>query len=579
MYHKYYKYILGLSISMFLLSLIIFYVYLYIQFNDTLAFYTIDYRIHTWDEVVYYFNRITSFIELGHLNYHDGIDSNFSKLDLNIFPFLFNSLIYYVLGFEFFPIGINLVLGILLLYLFYYIFNRIFALNIYFSISASLLMLITFGYGPTTYIMLKPLFIDLNNQWFLPPIARQESPSTVLFILLTYFIFLYNFVCKEKKVFFLPLIIFSLINNFSYPYYILYTFNVLSFALIYVYFFEKKYFKTLFIATIINHIFFLAWYLLGKFNMSHDSDFIYTLIFDRSVDIKTLVINGIFILIHIIHINYQKAEQKKLSKILIVMYLAGICSYHFNVILGYKIENWHIDIYVLKPLQWISIIFFTLQIQFVRKYVVYIILFISTLFLIANNNYANSYILTKNKDITTQISMYSSYKKIEPFVKGKLVLTLDPLFIMAGRTISNHYNYITFSGREIRRNVEQNLDNYIRASIIHKIDKNQSLDHINKIDFTFIKGHKNYEPFKYIIFLNDQIDGIYQSLNDYGSNIMEKDLKKIIYDRYDYLSEEKKMYNGFLLLNKHQFKKDNMFDSLEIVYEDNNIVLYEMVSK
>ena len=39
--------------------------------------------------------------------------------------------------------------------------------------------------------------------------------------------------------------------------------------------------------------------------------------------------------------------------------------------------------------------------------------------------------------------------------------------------------------------------------------------------------------------VNDQIDGIYQSLNDYGSNIMEKDLKKIIYDRYDYLNERR----------------------------------------
>ena len=465
------------------------------------------------------------------------------------------------------------------MYLFYYIFVEIFSFSSYFSLAASILMLFTFGYGPTTYIMLKPIFVDLNNQWFLPPIARQESPSTVLFILLTYFVLLYNFVYKEKKSYLFPLIIFTMINNFSYPYYILYTLNVLSFVLVYVYYYEKKYFGRLLIATLVNYAFFILWYLLSKNYVTHDSDFIYTLVFDRSLDVKTLVINGFFILMHTIYILYTKYNNKSLSKILIVMFLAGICSYHFNVILGYKIENWHIDIYVLKPLQWLSLIFFINQINCIKKHISLIIFFISICFFISNYNYSNSYLEIKKKDIKTQVNIYESYRNIIPYVKGKEVLSLDPLFIMGGRTIVNHYNFITFSGREILESVENRLDKYILSSQLHKIGKELVYSNINKIDFTFIKGHINYEPFKYIIFLNDQIDGIYQSLNDYGSNIKEKDLKQIIYDRYNYLAKEKKKYNGFILLNKHQFNKDNMFDSQKIVYEDNNIILYEMVNK
>ncbi|WP_241761428.1 hypothetical protein [Sulfurimonas gotlandica] len=539
-----------------------------------MAFYTVDYRIHTWDEVIYYFNRITRFIELGFLNYHDGIESTFSKIDFNIFPFLFNSIIYFIFGFNWFPIIINIILGLILLYLFYYIAKEVFRFETNFAIALSLLMLITFGYGPTTYIMIKPLFIDLNNQWFLPPIARQESPSTVLFILLSYFIILYNYVYKERNFFLIPLIIITFINNFSYPYYILYTLTFVSFMLVYIFYFERSYLKRFLVAIFFNYLFFLLWFILGKIYVSHDSDFIYTLIFDRSLDVKTLLINGIFIFIHFVNIVYNKNINNNISKIFIIMLLAGIVSYHFNVVLGYKIENWHIDIYVLKPLQWISLIFWSYQVLFIRNNASLIIFIITAIFLLSNYNYSNTYIKNKNTYLTKQIDIYNSYNNISAYVKAKEVLSLDPLFIMAGSTITNHYNYITFSGREIQIDIERNLDKYILSSLLHDINKVNTFENINRINFGFIEGHKNYEPLKYIIFLNDQVDEIYQSLDKYGSNIQEKDLKDLIFKRFDELLDSKNNYKGYILLNKNQFKNIIVLKDSKIIYEDHNIILY-----
>lgn len=491
-----------------------------------------------------------------------------------IFAYLYSIIPLLLIDKTFLPIILNFITVFLGLIILLYIFKNILNLKIEEALLSSLIVIITFGYGPTTYWFFKHLFFDFSFVEF-PNFYRQISPSIPFIFLCLFFIGLKNFFEKEPK--FKDYLMLSMVY-FVYPFYTLFVVIISSFFIFFSIINNKKVKIYNFKFLLITFFNFIIWY---SFIFSNDSDLYKNFLgaeYDLSFDYKNFIIYLLFILI-----NFFFIKKYEFCRIFVIIFLTLLICINLKFLIGYDFQVYHFDMYIAKPFQFINIlyIFFKLNKNINLKIIYFFCFLLTTIFFYANFNF-NSIILSDDeKFISKQLNLKNSYENILSYTQKNDVASLDPLFILWGSNIAKNKNYIYHASK--RRNVHplQNIENYVRLSKFHGLSLDSTIKQFEDYNSGYFGKRYNFKGvsifegsqslFHYIIFHQDaSIDGIFRTL---GNDFNYSDLKSLISKLYE--NTDTNDIKGLILVHKKNLYEKKFLSESKTLYEDKNIILYE----
>ena len=547
----------SIPIALILISSIFFYLSGFFAFPDIFQMNFLP-NNHVWDEVVFYFH------------------SNFEQVSFDsysFFPKVFNTLLLFFVPYEYFPLFLNLIVTGLLLLVLATIGKNFFLFDGVYNIVFVVVFSITLGWGVTTYL-----------QWFEiisisklsdPLLYRQNSPSLVmaLFLLGLYLIYW----GAQKKVW---IQIFGLsLTIFTYPFYTVFVFifTGLLFSTN-VKLIKLKRFRVLILFFI---AFVLLWFYVSPENSNTDYRFMNGLTYTTEWNVKLLLMNGFFIAIGVYFFRIADQQEKKVIYFLLVGIVSGLVAIHSHIILGYEVQSYHWDMYLLRPLQWMLVLYLAYIRIFRYRHLekvflltwVFSILFSVTTFVSAKSLYSENF-----KPLKNQLNLIKSYQSLNLYISnGESYTTLDPLLILMSKSILPHANIdMPFSGHMKRPSSEKMLEYFIRSLCIHRIAPNE-VSEIFNADFASYLGRD--KVFNYILFGMDFNDGIYHALSN-NKEINSKNIDLHITNQYQSLKCF--FYENSIVINKLQFndaKVDRILQGRQIAYEDDYIVVTKSILK
>ena len=472
------------------------------------------------------------------------------------------------------PIILNFLTIFLGLTILLYIFNNTLNLKLEEALLSSLIVIITFGYGPTTYWFFKYFIFDFSFIEF-PSFYRQISPSVPFIFLCLFFIGLKNFFEKLPK---LKDYIFISLAYFVYPFYTLFIFILSNFFILFSIMNNKKVKKNNLKFILISFFNFITWYYIIS---SSNSDVYKNFLgaeYDLSFDYKNFIIYSTFILI-----NFIFLKKNKYSRIFALIFLTLLICINLKFLTGYDFQVYHFDMYIAKPFQFINLlyIFFTFKKNINAKLIYSLSLFLTIIFLYANFNFNKIILSDDEKFISRQLKLKSSYENIATYTQKNNVASLDPLFILWGSNISKNNNYIYHASKKRNLLPLQNIENYVRLSKFHGLSLDNTIKQFEDYNSDYFgkrynfKGDSTFDGtqslFHYIIFHHDaSIDGIFRSL---GDNFNYADLKFLISKLYE--NTDINDIKGLILIHKKNLYEKKFLSESKILYEDENIILYE----
>ena len=472
------------------------------------------------------------------------------------------------------PIILNLMTVFLGLTILFIIFTDIFKFKSEEALLSSLIVIITFGYGPTTYWFFKFLIFDLSFIEF-PNFYRQISPSIPFIFLCLFFVGLKNFfegVPKFKDYIFISLV------YFVYPFYTLFVFILSNFLILFSTIKSKKIKKNNLKFILVSFFNFIIWYYVISLNNSDIYKNFLGAEYSLDFDYKNLIIYLIFILINLFLLN-----KNRYSKIFVIVFLTLLVCINLKFLTGYDFQVYHFDMYIAKPFQFINLlyIFFTFKKKINTKLINFFCLIVILIFFYANINFNKIILNDDNQFIQKQLNLKSSYENIVTFTKKNNVYSLDPLFILWGSNITKNYNYIYHASKKRNQLPIQNIKNYVKLSKFHGLSLEQTIAQFEDYNLGYFgkkynfKGNSeflgNQSLFHYIIFHQDaSIDGIFRTL---GNEFNYSDLKSLISNLYEKIDTNN--IKGLILIHKKNLYEKAFILESEILYEDENIILYD----
>ncbi len=524
-----------------------------------------------WDENIYYIPQIILFYEnLISLNFTSILQNNISE----IIAYIYSIIPLFLFDQNFLPLILNFISVFFGLIILFYIFNNIFKFKLQEALLSSLIVIITFGYGPTTLFFFKILIFDFSFIDF-PVFYRQISPSIPFIFLCLFFISLKNFfegVPKLKDYIFISLV------YFVYPFYTLFVFILSSFLILFSIIKLKKIKKNNFRFLLISFFSFITWYYSISLNNIDVYKNFLGAEYNLNFDYKNLIIYFIFILINLFLFN-----KNRYSKIFLTIFFTLLICINLKFLTRYDFQVYHFDMYIAKPFQFINLfyIFFTLKRNINIRLIYFLSLILTSIFFYANFNFNKIILNDDNRFILEQLNLKSSYDNIVTYTKKNKVYSLDPLFLLWGSNITKNYNYIHPASKKRNEPPMQNIKNYVKLSKFHGLSLDQTIKQFEDYNFEYFgkiynsKANSefigNQSLFHYILFHQDgSIDGIFRTL---GNEFNYLNLKSLIGDLYE--KTDVNDIKGLILIHKRNNYEKAFFSKSQIIYEDENIVLYE----
>lgn len=519
-----------------------------------------------WDEQTSYFLKSQSLIKNFNFDVNE-IDDSF-KLNSTIIPLLIITIFQIIFGYSYFTIFLDLITSFVFLITIYYVFKKYFGFSKIQSIIYLIFFFIFFSKGPTTISFYNSLFINFELI-SMPHIFRQISPSltTIFFGLYLWSVYEFFLGQNSKKK-----LILIFLSYFVYPYSSLIQ---IIFAFLIVLFFLKKKInsKKIYLFLTVNLLSFLLWFIINRFESQWFSKFLlganYELFFDfRNFITLTFIIINFFI---------YKFLKKELFLVINILYLSFLIIYNLKFVIGYDLQFYHVDIYFIKPTQWLNI-FFILKFIKNKKFDQFLIFFsilIVFLFCLSFNNYSKK-ILSKNFELLKQQLIYKKeLKKIDNYLQHKTVVTLDPNFIFFGFNITDSKNYLFYSARNIKIDPKENLSRFIITCHIHGIKNFEQIYDLYKSNTKYYSYGK-HGFFHEIIFLEDGNAGgltkPYRSLFRDEKNISDLDVRSFMLKLHlKFLRDNPiNIENGIILIDKKNstYKSYNIDNKLLILDND-----------
>lgn len=498
----------------------------------------------------------------------------FNDITSQIIAYIYSIIPLFLFDQNLLPLILNFVTVFLGLTILFIIFNNIFKFRLEESLLSSLIVIITFGYGPTTYWFFKYLIFDLSFIEF-PIFYRQISPSIPFIFLCLFFMGLKNFfegVPKLKDYIFISLV------YFVYPFYTLFVFILSNFLILLSIIKAKKLKKNNSKFILISFFNFIIWYYIISLN---DSDVYKNFLgaeYNLSFDYKNLIIYLIFILI-----NLFLLTKNKYSKIFVIIFITLLVCINLKFLTGYDFQVYHFDMYIAKPFQFINLLYilFTFKKNINSKLIYFLSLTVTLIFFYANFNFNKIVLNDDNQFILKQLNLKNSYDNIVNFTQQKNVYSLDPLFILWGSNITRNYNYIYHASKKRNKLPIENIKNYVNLSKFHGLSLEQTIIQFEDYNSGYFGKKYNFKGnseflgtqslFHYIIFHQDaSIDGIFRTL---GNEFNYSDLKSLISNLYEKIDTND--IKGLILIHKKNLYEKAFFLESKILYEDENIILYD----
>ena len=516
---------------------------------------------HIWDETIFY------------------IYPNHSVIPLNsysFFPEIFKAFLFLFIPVEYFPIFLNLIVTGLLLIVLSLIGRGIFHFDRVYNIVFITMFSTTLGWGITTYSSwLEIISISTVSD---PLVYRQDSPGLVIALFL-FGLYLIYYGMEKKRVIVQTLGL--ALSMFSYPFYTVFIVICLgALFLVNFRFFKLKRLKFLFLFFI---LFTLFWFYMSPEVINDNYKFINGLTYTADLNYKILLMNSLFVLFGIYFYQISKAPRERLIICFLLLGIfSGVVAHHLNIILGYEIQSYHWDMYLLRPLQW-TLVLYVLYMRIFRyrhKEKVFLftwvfsVLFSITVYVSAKNMYIKNY-----KPLERQLSLIKSYQALSLYISnGEHYTTLDPLLILMSRhLLPNAILDMPFSGHQKKVDSKKILESFIRSIHAHNLK-------INKVNEIFNSSFESYlnrdKVFNYILFGMDFNDGIYHSLSEYDREINVKNIDT--YMNNQYLSGDQSLYKNSIVINKWQFNKEQIQNILQdrfIEYEDDNMAVISLYNE
>ena len=570
------KYYFLLPLLLVLISSMVYYLTGYLHFSDDYSqYFSPADSIH--DETIFYFSDVI------YLYNNFSLTIFVSELQTWFMSKLFNLSIFSVVPTAYFPLIVNVTTTLTLFILLYFTGRDIFKYNVKYNLFFIFVFSLTLGWGITTYNEWIELFTLSPNG--LASLFRQESPSTTitLFIFGIYLVFKF-FVAEKFKLNYL--VFGAILLIFSYPYYTPFIAVFLSLLLPY-YFFNRNFAdKTRFSAFYIVLSFFLCVWIF-VYMLGNNSDYSYMLgkNFTYSINYKLAIINMIFVGIGLYFYNKTRSLYEKNILILIIIALiSGVIAYHSNVIIGYEIQRYHWDVYLLKPLQWVLVLYLVFQNKFYKDNINFLVsLVLSVLFFLNTWIASHEMYVDNKKQIGMQMKVIKSYQSLSKYIlSGEHFTTLDPLLVMMSRVMLPKAKIdINFAGHNKNSTGEENIQSYLMTARLHKLTQQEVIDLYYSGSISYKYSHSEVESlFEYILMHTDGNDNIFQSLSSKDKIITSDNFKEYIFNQYALLEDVE--YNGYIVVNKIQLLEDKVniiLENKDIIFEDNILIILKYKDK
>jgi hypothetical protein len=556
-----------LSILLIFISIIIYYLKGYSLFGVDFDQNTFTYETKLYDHQSTYFLKIYSLINDFSLSYNEVKDS-YRYNNTYFVPLFVTSLISFCVGEKYTPIALDLFFFLPFLIVLNFFFTKVLNFKKIFSLSCVSIFYIFFGYGLTSIDSLYRFFL-LKGHIDFPSLTRLFSPLLTSITLIIFFIV--NFIIlrnKKIKILFIFLIVLSF---FVYPYNSLIQIIFSTLFLFYYYFFKKE--KSIFLIQLYLIIFFS--FFVSYYFQSHELTKNYNLILsvknDHLAYLKNNTLLFFFIIVNCFIYYFKKNYFFIYASI---FYLTCLIAYNLKFILVHDMQFYHIISYFFKPFQWINFFYLISLNKKIKLKLIQSTVFIAILFLSNQINFINNYFHMNSNLLKKQIENKKTFVNLKTLVRSKIVYTLDPDFIYYGYRLTNSYNYLFFSVRNLNISPLENVQRFVNLCSIHGLTRQQCYDLIYYNDKNF---HLNdsHGVVRHLLFLHDGPDNKDDNDNFRSLGLTNYEFKNLFFNiKNNFLMNQ----DTFLLINKHDQKefgyKINI--SKKKVYEDKRYILYQL---
>lgn len=556
-----------LSILLIFTSVIIYYLKGYSLFGVDFDQNTFTYETKLYDHQSTYFLKIYSLINDFSLSYNE-VKGSYRYNNTYFVPLFVTSLISFCVGENYTPLALDLFFFLLFLIILNFFFIKVLNFKKIFSLSCVSIFYIFFGYGLTSIDSLYRFFL-LKSHIDFPSLTRLFSPLLTSIFLIIFFII--NFIILRKKKIKISFIFLIVLSFFVYPYNSLIQIIFSTLFFFYYYFFKKE--KSIFLIKLYLIIFFS--FLVAYFFQSHELTKNYNLILSVKNDNLAYLKQNILIVLFII-INFFIYYLKKNYFFIYanIFYLTCLIAYNLKFILVHDMQFYHIISYFFKPFQWINLFYLISLNEKIKLKLIQSTFFIAILFLLNQISFINNYFHMNSNFLKKQIENKKTFFNLKTLVRSKTVYTLDPDFIYYGYRLTNSYNYLFFSVRNLNISPLENVQRFVNLCTIHGLTRQQCYDLIyyNNKNFHLNDSHG---VIRHLLFLHDGPDNKDDNDNFRSLGLTNYEFKNLFFNIKNNFSRNERI---FLLLNKHDEKeigyKINI--SKKKVYEDKRYILYQL---
>lgn len=556
-----------LSILLIFTSVIIYYLKGYSLFGVDFDQNTFTYETKLYDHQSTYFLKIYSLINDFSLSYNE-VKGSYRYNNTYFVPLFVTSLISFCVGENYTPLALDLFFFLLFLIILNFFFIKVLNFKKIFSLSCVSIFYIFFGHGLTSIDSLYRFFL-LKSHIDFPSLTRLFSPLLTSIFLIIFFII--NFIILRKKKIKISFIFLIVLSFFVYPYNSLIQIIFSTLFFFYYYFFKKE--KSIFLIKLYLIIFFS--FLVAYFFQSHELTKNYNLILSVKNDNLAYLKHNILIVLFII-INFFIYYLKKNYFFIYanIFYLTCLIAYNLKFILVHDMQFYHIISYFFKPFQWINLFYLISLNEKIKLKLIQSTFFIAILFLLNQISFINNYFHMNSNFLKKQIENKKTFFNLKTLVRSKTVYTLDPDFIYYGYRLTNSYNYLFFSVRNLNISPLENVQRFVNLCTIHGLTRQQCYDLIyyNNKNFHLNDSHG---VIRHLLFLHDGPDNKDDNDNFRSLGLTNYEFKNLFFNIKNNFSRNERI---FLLLNKHDEKeigyKINI--SKKKVYEDKRYILYQL---
>ena len=556
-----------LSILLIFTSIIIYYLKGYSLFGVDFDQNTFTYKTKLYDHQSTYFLKIYSLINDFSLSYNE-VKGSYRYNNTYFVPLFVTSLISFCVGENYTPLALDLFFFLLFLIILNFFFIKVLNFKKIFSLSCVSIFYIFFGYGLTSIDSLYRFFL-LKSHIDFPSLTRLFSPLLTSIFLIIFFII--NFIILRKKKIKISFIFLIVLSFFVYPYNSLIQIIFSTLFFFYYYFFKKE--KSIFLIKLYLIIFFS--FLVAYFFQSHELTKNYNLILSVKNDNLAYLKQNILIVLFII-INFFIYYLKKNYFFIYanIFYLTCLIAYNLKFILVHDMQFYHIISYFFKPFQWINLFYLISLNEKIKLKLIQSTFFIAILFLLNQISFINNYFHMNSNFLKKQIENKKTFFNLKTLVRSKTVYTLDPDFIYYGYRLTNSYNYLFFSVRNLNISPLENVQRFVNLCTIHGLTRQQCYDLIyyNNKNFHLNDSHG---VIRHLLFLHDGPDNKDDNDNFRSLGLTNYEFKNLFFNIKNNFSRNERI---FLLLNKDDEKeigyKINI--SKKKVYEDKRYILYQL---